>query len=107
MSKSFQRCSILVRAAGSEKGPKNPLKGIAMKPVVPASNANLGWVLEGRLCFEQALRYPGALQWHGEVRSVYRGDLFTCWHLLPILGAVDGTAQEEHLCGARNLQCGR
>ena len=41
-------CSILVRAAGSQEGPKNPLKGIAMKPVVPALNASLGWVLEGR-----------------------------------------------------------
>ena len=37
-----QRRSILVSAAGSEKGPKNPLKGITMKPVVPALNAQFG-----------------------------------------------------------------
>ena len=31
-----RRRSILVSTAASEGGPKNPLKGIAMKPLVPA-----------------------------------------------------------------------
>ena len=31
-----RRRSILVSTAASEGGPKNPLKGIPMKPVVPA-----------------------------------------------------------------------
>ena len=37
-----KRCSILVRSAVSEEGPKNPLKGIAVKPLVPASYAQFG-----------------------------------------------------------------
>ena len=32
----FLRRSILVSAAGSEEGPKNPLKGISMKSLVSA-----------------------------------------------------------------------
>ena len=35
-------CSILVRAAFSKDGPKNPLKGISMKFLVLASNAQFG-----------------------------------------------------------------
>ena len=31
--------SILVGSAGSEEGPKNPLKGISMKSLVPACYA--------------------------------------------------------------------
>ena len=34
--------SILVRASGSQDGPKNPLKGISMKSLVPASLAQIG-----------------------------------------------------------------
>ena len=37
-----RRRSILVRSAASEEGPKNPLKGIAVKPLVPAANAQFG-----------------------------------------------------------------
>ena len=37
-----RRRSILVRSAASEEGPKNPLKGIAVKPLVPASYAQFG-----------------------------------------------------------------
>ena len=37
-----QRCSILVRSAVSEEGPKNPLKGITVKPLVPAAYAQFG-----------------------------------------------------------------
>ena len=37
-----KRCSILVRSAVSEEGPKNPLKGITVKPLVPASYAQFG-----------------------------------------------------------------
>ena len=36
------RRSILVRSVVSEEGPKNPLKGIAVKPLVPASYAQFG-----------------------------------------------------------------
>ena len=31
---TFQRCSILVEATGSQVGPKNPIKGISMKSLV-------------------------------------------------------------------------
>ena len=37
-----RRRSILVRSAVSEEGPKNPFKGIAVKPLVPASYAQFG-----------------------------------------------------------------
>ena len=36
-----QRRSILVRAAVSQEGPKNPLKGISMKSLVPAFLAQI------------------------------------------------------------------
>ena len=36
LSVTKRRRSILVSTAVSEGGPKNPLKGIAMKPLVPA-----------------------------------------------------------------------
>ena len=32
----FRRCSILVEVTDSQVGPKNPMKGISMKSVVPA-----------------------------------------------------------------------
>ena len=31
-----RRCSILVRTAGSQVGPKNPIKGISVKSLVSA-----------------------------------------------------------------------
>ena len=37
-----RRRSILVRSAAFEEGPKNPLKGITVKPLVPASYAQFG-----------------------------------------------------------------
>ena len=56
--------SILVNAAGSQEGPKNPLKGITVKPMVPASYAQFGVGAEGRCGFPH-LRRKGGLQWHG------------------------------------------
>ena len=53
--------SILVGPTGIGEGPKNPLKGISMKPVVSASYAQSGVDAGGRqLC----LRRSGAFQWH-------------------------------------------
>ena len=47
--------------AGFEEGPKNPLKGTSMKPLVSASYAQSGVDAGGRqLC----LRRSGAFQWH-------------------------------------------
>ena len=37
-----ERRSILVRSAVYQEGPKNPLKGISLKPLVPALNAQFG-----------------------------------------------------------------
>ena len=42
MVSADRRRSILVRSVISEEGPKNPLKGIAVKPLVPASYAQFG-----------------------------------------------------------------
>ena len=36
------RRSILVRSAVYQEGPKNPLKGISLKPLVSALNAQFG-----------------------------------------------------------------
>ena len=38
----LQRRSILVRSAVYQEGPKNPLKGISLKPLVPALDAQFG-----------------------------------------------------------------
>lgn len=38
------------RSPVSQEGPKNPLKGTSMKPLVFAWNASSGWMLEGGLC---------------------------------------------------------
>jgi len=43
-----QRRSILVRTADSEEGPKNPLKGISVKSLVLALNAQFGVGAEGK-----------------------------------------------------------
>ena len=37
-----KRRSILVRSAVYQEGPKNPLKGISLKPLVSALNAQFG-----------------------------------------------------------------
>jgi len=39
---TMRRHSILVRADGSQDGPKNPLKGISMKSLVLAAHAQCG-----------------------------------------------------------------
>ena len=38
----LRRRSILVRSAVYQEGPKNPLKGISLKPLVSALNAQFG-----------------------------------------------------------------
>ena len=55
--------SILVSFAGCEEGPKNPLIGIPVNPVVSASYAQSGVDAVGR---RLRLRRTGYLQWHGE-----------------------------------------
>ena len=47
--------------AGFEEGPKNPLKGTSVKPLVSASYAQSGVDAGGR---QFCLRRPGAFQWH-------------------------------------------
>lgn len=42
MSLSLEWCSILVSTANSEDGAKNPSKGISMKFLVSAADAQLG-----------------------------------------------------------------
>ena len=84
-------CSILVRAAGSQEGPKNPLKGIAMKPVVPALNASLGWVLEGRLSYGKPCGFWAVSNGMEKcvpvtVETYLRADNNSCY-----LGKLDGT----------------
>ena len=49
--------------AGFEEGPKNPLKGTSVKPLVSASYAQSGVDAVGR---RLRLRRTGYLQWHGE-----------------------------------------
>ena len=44
----LQRHSILVSLSGLGEGPKNPLKGITVKPVVSASYAQFGVDAGGR-----------------------------------------------------------
>ena len=95
-----RRRSILVRSAASEEGPKNPLKGIAVKPLVPAANAQFG-VGAGReartpracgfRAFPNGMGKPTLLSWrpvfvHG--RTPFCGNFDLC------------TTQ------GRNLQCG-
>ena len=61
-----RRRSILVRSVVSEEGPKNPLKGIAVKPLVPASYAQFGVVVGGK------------------ATACLRGDLFMCIGVRPL-----------------------
>ena len=71
----FLRRSILVRSAVYQEGPKNPLKGISLKPLVSALNAQFGVGAGGKcgksLVLGPYLRSQGALQWHGEPDPVY------------------------------------
>ena len=77
-----RRCSILVGTAVSEEGPKNPFKGIAVKPFVPASYAQFGVGAERETrtpAFAAAGRSPMA--WGS--RPCRRGDLDLCGGALP------------------------
>lgn len=86
-----RRRSILVRSAASEEGPKNPFKGIAVKPLVPASYAQWGVGAEWEARFS-ALAEVGRspMAWGG--RPCPRGDLFLCMGVLP-----SGTATRVRL----------
>ena len=64
-----QRRSILVRSAVYQEGPKNPLKGISLKSLVSALNAQFGVGAGGKrgkgTMLRPCLRSQGALQRHG------------------------------------------
>ena len=61
------RRSILVRSAVYQEGPKNPLKGISLKPLVSALNAQFGVDAGGKYASLLAcLRSQGAFQRHGK-----------------------------------------
>ena len=77
-----RRRSILVRPAGSEEGPKNPFKGIAVKPLVPASYAQFGVGAEWkvRIC---ALAEVGRSPMACGSRPCLCGDLTLCIGVLP------------------------
>ena len=53
-----------------KEGPKNPLKGISMKPLVPALNAQFG-VGAGREARNACLHIQGIFQWHGNHDPAY------------------------------------
>ena len=79
----YQRRSILVRTAVLEEGPKNPLKGTTVKPLVLASYAQFGVGAGGR----RAKRTPAAvgrspMAWG--TRPCFRGDLLLCTGVLPL-----------------------
>ena len=74
---SEQRCSILVSAAGSQEGAKNPSSGISVNPVVPALNAQFGVGAGGKGAFS-ALAASGRPPMAWRDRSCRRGDLFLC-----------------------------
>jgi len=93
-----QRRSILVRAAGSQKGPKNPLKGISVKPLVPALDAQSGVGAGGNGAFA-SLRLQGAFQWHGKSVPVAVETCFCAGSLLPFV------VRCRYGSGL-NLQCG-
>jgi hypothetical protein len=68
---SLKRRSILVRSAVYQEGPKNPLKGISLKPLVLASNAQFGVGAGGKYTRFVYLHSQGDHQWHGEPDPVY------------------------------------
>ena len=76
--------SILVGPAGIGEGPKNPLKGISMKPVVSASYAQSGVDAGGR---HFCLRRMGQSQWHGKHGPGRCGDRILCRGVLPLWSA--------------------
>ena len=82
LSNVKQRCSILVRSAVSEEGPKNPLKGITVKPLVPAAYAQFGVGAEWEVYFcTLAAVGRSSMAWGS--RPCIRGDLFLCIGVLP------------------------
>jgi len=81
-----QRRSILVRAAGSQEGPKNPLKGISVKSLVPALDAQSGVGAGGNGgAMQTPLRLQGAFQWHGKSVPVVVETCFCASSLLPFV----------------------
>ena len=66
--------SILVGPTGIGEGPKNPLKGISMKPVVSASYAQSGVDAGGRH-FLPAADGPVPMAWEARTRPLWRPDI--------------------------------
>ena len=73
-SETQQWRSILVGPAGIGEGPKNPLKGISMKPVVSASYAQSGVDAGGRH-FLPAADGPVPMAWDARTRPLWRPDI--------------------------------
>jgi len=75
-----RRRSILVRSAVYQEGPKNPLKGISLKPLVFASDAQFGVDAGGKRgkTFLFALAFSGRSPMAWRTRPCRRGDLFLC-----------------------------
>ena len=97
-----RRRSILVRSVVSEEGPKNPLKGIAVKPLVPASYAQFGVGAGreartpracGRRAFPNGMGKPTLRSWRPVLvggrtpfvvtRPLYGSGVETCIAVLP------------------------
>ena len=95
-----RRRSILVRSAASEEGPKNPSKGIAVKPLVPASYAQFGVGAGWKARDSPALAAVGRSPMAWGSRPCGRGDLFLCMGVLPLWYLDLCTTQ------GRNLYCG-
>ena len=73
-SETQQWRSILVGPTGIGEGPKNPLKGISMKPVVSASYAQSGVDAGGRH-FLPAADGPVPMAWDARTRPLWRPDI--------------------------------
>ena len=73
-SETQQWRSILVGPTGIGEGPKNPLKGISMKPVVSASYAQSGVDAGGRH-FLPAADGPVPMAWEARTRPLWRPDI--------------------------------
>ena len=79
------RRSILVGSAVSEEGPKNPLKGITVKPLVPASYAQFGVGAEWKVTvILPLLADVGRSSMARRSRPSICGDLFMCAGVLPL-----------------------
>ena len=94
-----RRRSILVRSAVSEEGPKNPFKGIAVKPLVPASYAQFGvgagWkARQNRACGRRA--FP-----NGMGKPTLRA-----WRPVHVHGRTPSAARDLCTAQVRNLYCG-